>query len=69
MTACMPDYDEEEFDLSRKIQRYLEWGYSEENVKEFIRRLKEELNDIALDGEQTYDLIQFINLLAGDKLI
>jgi hypothetical protein len=61
-----------EFNLSEKRYRSIDGvdfngddelsiHYSEENVKEFIRLLKEEFNHVSS--------IRFINKLAGDKLI
>jgi len=53
---------EKEFNLSEQSKRYLGiWLYSEEDIKEFIKRLKEEL---AMGYSE-----EVINKLAGDKLI
>ena len=60
----------EEFDLSEKMVGFetitgtCECFYNEEKVKEFIRRLKEEMK--GLKGEYAIELI--INKLAGEKL-
>ena len=58
----------EEFNLSKKIE-CVNWGRGgdmlwADDVKEFIERLKEEY-----DKNDGYVDIDFINKLAGDKLI
>ena len=57
-----------EFNLSEKRQECVDtWRYREEDVKEFIKRLKEEF-----DYETYYPfekLEKAIDKLAGDKLI
>ena len=65
----------EEFNLSEKIKGFgihrekIKKGYiDEEDVKEFIKRLKEEFCDEDEDYNM-YEINKIIDKLAGDKLI
>lgn len=51
--------------LSDKIKRFPEWGYPEEDVREFIRLLKEEILEW---DDQAHHIIDIIYDLAGEKL-
>ena len=62
-----------EFNLSEKIQmdsEYLDWEMLKiEDVKEFIRLLKEEMNDDdSLDYSTQVEIERKIDKLAGEKL-
>ena len=69
------NYKEDEFNLSKKMfniknQCFSEmnvWMLDKEDVKEFVKRLKEFINK---DGEwPDWPINDFINKLAGEKLI
>ena len=75
------EYDEKEFNLSEKIKDG-DWMYegsntsqkcySEEDVKEFIKLLKEEIERMRrlnFDKDIQFDIDYVIDKLAGEKLI
>lgn len=70
-----------EFNLSKRMKAYTSVSgsirfdfFKEEDVKEFIRLLKEEVKSNIAGSDKFYDdnpenLLDFIDKLAGDKLI
>jgi len=57
--------------LSDKIQTigYMKQWIKDEDVKEFIKELKEEMFDLIYNDGEYSDFAEIIDKLAGDKLI
>ncbi len=57
--------------LSDKIQTigYMKQWIKDEDVKEFIKELKEEMFDLIYNDGEYSDFAEMIDKLAGDKLI
>ena len=63
---------EKEFNLSEKSNDEIDIGrryYWEEDIKEFIKRLKEEIKDYLVPLGNREILLKEIDKLAGEKLI
>jgi len=64
----------EDFNLSEKVYKIIGWGnyeefFSREDVKEFIKRLKESFIDTNNLGYSKTRILEKIDKLSGDKLI